>query len=63
MANVVSRIDMKCRVSRVDPVRPKKETYQYFENYEINTQVIDEDEWWLRTLIAWTVLKYGTEWL
>lgn len=59
MADVTARVDLKCRVSGIDPVRPRKETYQHFEVIEFKTPVIDEDEWELRKMIAAWILMYG----
>jgi len=40
MENLVAKIEVKFRISGIDPTRPRKQTHQHFETYDVNTPVM-----------------------
>jgi hypothetical protein len=61
MSNFTVTVNLRCKVSGRDDVNPNKQTSQRFEKYDVSTQVIDDYEWATRKVIAYMILKYGTE--
>jgi len=59
MANLTATVDIKCRVTGADPLKPRKELSQRFDNEFVKTQIISEEEYALRMEIALYVLGYG----
>lgn len=58
-SEVVVSAEVKCRVTRIDSTKPKKELNQRYETIKIKTDPIDYDEWWARKFIAAWILQEG----
>jgi len=62
MEYLTAAVEIKCRVAGVDPDKPRKELAQRVITHTLKTQVINNDDWWMRRFFAYMILKYGLDW-
>jgi len=61
MDNFTATVNIKCHVTGADSLKPRKELSQRFDKYNLKTQAMDEEDWWMRRFFAYMILKYGLD--
>lgn len=61
MDNLTAHVSIKCRVAGKDPENPQKDLSQRIKEYKLKTQIISMEEWMMRQVFAYMILKYGLE--
>jgi len=61
MASIIATVDIKGRIIGVDSENTRKQLSQRFDKFRVQTQVIEDWEWWMRSFFAYMILKYGPD--